>query len=83
MEPSPCTSGPGPWFPRRMEGQTLLSLHKYLMDRRLRESRRGRLGLGLSLSQGRWKRAGRAGRGAQGQGSRAPSSLPPNPLKKL
>ncbi|XP_027943808.1 POU domain, class 2, transcription factor 2 isoform X6 [Eumetopias jubatus] len=31
--------------------------------RRLRESRRGRLGQGLSLSQGGWKRVGRAERG--------------------
>lgn len=32
VEPGPCTSGPGLWSPRRMEGWMLLSLHKYLMD---------------------------------------------------
>ena len=32
VEPGPCTTGPGLWSPRRMEGWMLLSLHKYLMD---------------------------------------------------
>lgn len=68
MEPSPCTSGPGPWFPRRMEGWMLLSLHKYLMDVVFGKAAGGRLGLGLPLSQGGWKRVGRAERGCQGQG---------------
>lgn len=68
MEPSPCTSGPGPWSPRRMEGRMLLSLHKYLMDVVFGKAGGGWLGQGLSLSQGGWKRVGRAERGCQGQG---------------
>lgn len=68
MEPSPCTSGPGPWSPRRMEGRMLLSLHKYLMDVVFGKAGGGRLGQGLSLSQCGWKRVGRAERRCQGQG---------------
>lgn len=80
----PCPSGPGPWSPRRMEGRMLLSLHKYLMDVVFGKAGGGRLGQGLSLSQGGWRRVGRAERGCQGLGERAPCSLPhPNQLKKL
>ena len=68
VEPGPCTSGPGLWSPRRMEGWMLLSLHKYLMDVVFGKAGGGRLGPGLPLSQGGWKRVGRAERGCQGQG---------------
>lgn len=65
-----------------MEGLMLLSLHKYLMDVVFGKAGGGRLGQGLSLSQGRWKPVGRAERGCQGLGRRAPHSLPSQSTEK-
>lgn len=60
----------------------LLSLHKYLMDVVFGKAGGGRLGQGLSLSQGRWKPVGRAERGCQGLGRRALHSLPSQSTEK-
>ncbi|KAI5234578.1 Erythroferrone [Manis pentadactyla] len=75
-EPSPCTCGPGPWSPSRMEGQMLLSLHKYLMDVVFGKAGGGRLGQGLSLSQGGRERVGRAER-VSGTGVKSPAPCTP------
>ena len=61
----------------------LLSLHKYLMDVVFGKAGGGRLGQGLSLSQGRWKWVGRAEKGVSGTGVKSPIlPAPPQSTEK-